>query len=161
MFRHQANLFHPHTEDDQQLGFVKEVNISHIDSDSEEEPEQEEVKVSVMESPVKPGTSNIKIEDESSPPIKSGIAKRMVISKFYPPSNRQESISIDEIEDSSVLKENKESFDNPGSVAWESQSDHNNIKIEGDERNEFLGEEMIPRDTCFKKKVPDFMDRSK
>lgn len=93
------------------------MNISHIDSDSEEEPEQEEVKVSVMESPVKPGTNNIKIEDESSPPIKSGIAKRMVISKFYPPSNRQESISIDEIEDSSVLKENKESFDNPGSVA--------------------------------------------
>ena len=82
------------------------MNISHIDSDSEEEPEQEEVKVSVMESPVKPGTNNIKIEDESSPPIKSGIAKRMVISKFYPPSNRQESISIDEIEDSSVLKEN-------------------------------------------------------
>ena len=78
----------------------------------------------------------------------------MVISKFYPPSNRQESISIDEIEDSSMLRDNRESMEGTASVARESASETNNIKIEEDDQ-------IVPRDTSFKKKVPDFMDRGK
>ena len=44
IFRHQPNLFHPNTEEGDHLGFVKEVNISHIDSDPEEEAEWAESK---------------------------------------------------------------------------------------------------------------------
>ena len=76
-----------HQEEDE---VVKEVNISNIDSDEEEElarPPSTEVP-----NEGKP----VRISDSTN----HGFHKKIGIHSFYPPSNKQESISIDQFEDS-------------------------------------------------------------
>lgn len=90
---------------------MKEVNISHIDSDEEDHEENERPEI---------------------------FKKKAFLDQFYPPSNKQDSISIDQLEDSETIKE-----------GWDVVTPPDDILLLDNETDE------IPQESTFKKKVPE------